>query len=184
MKRIISAVILIFVLVVIYLLLIRDNSSNIYGVNNKTVEDNNFRPDPSRATFIFDDGPITFSKGKAERKSFPGGIFTEDITITDQIAYGDINNDDRDDAVVIILRSGGASGSFVYLGAFISSSTNYVGTNTVFLGDRILPSSVSIANGRARVEYLDREPDEPMVAEPTVHMVKEFVIRSGKLETI
>lgn len=136
-----------------------------------------FKPDPSNATFLFEDGPITLSGGRGEKD-------TEQIDLVEQVgyAYGDINNDKKDDAAVYLARYGGGSGTFIYLGAYISGPVNYKGTNAVFLGDRIFIEDVSIRNGIVTVEYLDRGPDEGFASEPTITVSKQFVFRNGVLE--
>jgi hypothetical protein len=146
-----------------------------------TKQTGDFKPDPSGATFIFDDGPITFSKGKADKVE---GVFAEEIVLTDDVAYGDLNSDNKSDTAVLILRSGGGSGSFIYVAALISSLSSYKGTNALYIGDRIVPQSVSIEDGQITVTYLDRKSDEPMAVEPTVETTKKFVLRSGSLVEI
>jgi hypothetical protein len=141
------------------------------------------RPDPTNATFTIDGETVRLSNGKHVRNIGLGGAFSEETAITDAIAYGDINRDGRDDAVVVLARSGGGSGLFLYMAGFVSGATTYRGTEAVFLGDRIIPRSISInQSGIITVEYLDRQPDEPFAAEPTVTTSKQFVFKDGVLE--
>lgn len=136
-----------------------------------------FKPDPSNATFLFEDGPITLSGGRGEKD-------TEQIDLVEQVgyAYGDINNDKKDDAAVYLARYGGGSGTFIYLGAYISGPVNYKGTNAVFLGDRIFIENLSIKGGVITVEYLDRDNEDAFSTEPTIQVSKQFVFRNGVLE--
>lgn len=144
-------------------------------------EARNFRPNPSNATFVFDDGAITLSGGKTEKAVAPGSAITEEIVLMDKFAYGDINADGRDDTALLLARYGGGSGVFIYAAAFVSGTVTYRGSNVFFLGDRIAPQSISIDQGVIKVEYLDREPNEALAAEPTVPRTKQLVYRNGDL---
>lgn len=141
--------------------------------------DSNFTPDPSSATFIFDDGPVTLRDGSSE--TIESG-FVEETTLLEELSYGDINGDDELDTAVLLVRSGGASGVFVYAAAYVSGPVGYRGTNAIFLGDRISPQSVSTSNRIVTVHYLDRREDEPFAAEPTVPASKQFIYRNGQFE--
>ncbi len=138
-----------------------------------------FHPDPSSATFIFDGDTVILSNGRGESTDeLVGLVSTTDLL--EERAYGDLNGDGKDDVVVLLSQSGGGSGTFIYTAAFVSGPVGYKGTNAVFLGDRIEPTSVSISNGVATVTYLDRKPDEPYSAEPTVKTTKQFVYQNGE----
>ncbi len=135
-----------------------------------------FKPDASNATFTFDDESVKLSNGK--NTSADG----EDTTILPEKASGDINADGKEDTVLLISRSGSGSGVFIYAAAYVSGPVNYKGTNTIFLGDRIAPKSVSITNGVITVNYLDRALDEPFAAEPTISTSLELVYKNGELQ--
>jgi hypothetical protein len=139
------------------------------------------KPDASNATFIFDDGDITLVKGTNSKVIIPGGELTQDTTLTDTVAYGDLNNDNKNDTAVVLVQSGGGSGVFIYVAAYVSGLVNYKGTNAIFVGDRIEPKSISIVNGVISFKYLDRKANEPMAADPTVLITKQFVYSQGTL---
>ncbi|MEK7227376.1 MAG: hypothetical protein AAB641_00600 [Patescibacteria group bacterium] len=146
------------------------------AVENKEPQTtNSFRPDASNATFTFDDEAVTLSNGRNTGTS-------EETEILEKTAYGDLNADGKEDAIMFLARSGGGSGVFIYAAAYVSGPINYKGSNAVFLGDRIAPQNVSIKNGVATVSYLDRAPDEPLAAEPTFIVSKELIYKNGTLE--
>lgn len=136
---------------------------------------NAFHPDPSNATFIFDDGPITLSDGRSMRAATPQSALSEEIAIIDTVAYGDINQDNKEDTVLLLTRYGGGSGTFIYAAAFVSGPVSYKGSRVLFIGDRVAPQSISINRGIITVEYLDRNPSEAFAAEPTVLTSKQFI---------
>ncbi|MBX4189201.1 YdgA family protein [Candidatus Parcubacteria bacterium] len=140
-------------------------------------------PDASNATFLFEDGPVTLKKGAATTDVTPNGEVTQDTTLTDDIAYGDINKDGKTDTAVLLVQSGSGSGIFLYVGAYLSGVVTYKGSNTVFIGDRVTPKSVSVdKSGVITVTYLDRRANEPLAADPTVLTTKRFVYANSQLE--
>ncbi len=146
---------------------------------NSNQTSGNFKPDASNATFTFDDESVTLTKGLSEETDASVGLVTE-TELLDKQAFGDLNADGKDDAVVFLARSGGGSGTFVYAAAYVSGPISYKGTGAIFLGDRVAPSSITVANGIATVTYLDRKSDEPFSAEPTVKVTKQFVYQNGE----
>lgn len=139
------------------------------------------QPDPSEATFTFNDGPVTLSGGKNE-KTAAGSNFTEETVLLDKFGYGDLNGDGKEDVVLLLARFGGGSGTFIYLAAYVSGPVTYRGSEVAFIGDRIVPQSVSINNGVVNVLYLDRQEGEAFSVEPTVPSSKQFVYLDGEFQ--
>ena len=156
------------------------NNSPSDQLTPSTTTDNSFTPDPSSATFTFDDGAITLSNGRNTLEE--GGEVVLETFLLQQRDSGDVNADKKDDTVILLAQSGGASGVFIYVAGYISGPVSYKGTNAVFVGDRISPESLSIKNGVITLKYLDRRPDEPFSAEPTVETSKQFVFKNGSIE--
>lgn len=145
------------------------------------------KPDPSNATFQFEDGPIKLTKGTAE-STLTDSSAAQETSLTDTIAYGDINNDGKNDAAFLLVQSGVGSGVFLYAAAYVSGVVQYKGSNAIFIGDRVTPKSISIATlqsiespGTITITYLDRKPEEPFSAEPTITTVKHFIFKNGEL---
>jgi len=143
---------------------------------------NQTHPAPTNATFIFEDGPLTLKNGSITSDLGPGNASKQDTSLTDTIGYGDINNDGKEDAVVALIQSGGGTGTFIYIGGYVSGPVGYKGTNVVFVADRIMPKSISVEKGEITFAYLDRKPDEPMDAEPTVSAYKTYIYSNGELK--
>jgi len=180
MKKVIIIVIILAVGGLFYYYATRDKSPVKVGTPTAN-ENGNFRPDPSNATFTFEDESITLSAGRKEM-AVAGSVLTEEIVLMDEFAYGDINLDTKEDTVLFLARYGAGSGTFIYVAAFVSGPVNYKGSDALYIGDRISPQSISIDKGVITVKYLDRESDEPMAAEPTVPVSKQFVYRNGELQ--
>jgi hypothetical protein len=140
-------------------------------------------PDPSNATFNFDDGPITLQNGDATTNVTPNGEITQDTTLTDDVAYGNINGDGKTDTAILLVQSGSGSGVFLYVAAYLSGNVQYNGSNAVFIGDRVTPKTITVDDsGTITVTYLDRGPNDPMSTEPTILTTKHYVYSAGQLE--
>lgn len=138
-------------------------------------------PDPSNATFQFDDGPITLKKGTTTTSLTPNGELSQETDLTDNIAYGDLNDDSKNDAAFLLIQTNPGTGVFFNLAAYISGVVNYKGTNAIFLGDRVTPKTISIKNGIITVTYLDRTASEAMTDDPTLLVTKSFVYTNSQL---
>ena len=159
----------------------RDGSPIAPQSDTSPQEEGTTRRDPSRATFIIDDEPVTLSNGHSEEPVAPNSSLVEETSLLDEMAYGDVNGDGREDTVVFLVRSGGGSGTFIYVAALVSGPITYKGSNAIFIGDRVSPQSIAVSRGVITVKYLDREADEPLAAEPSVERTVEFVYSDGEL---
>ena len=174
MKKIIVIAVILVAAVLLYTM--RDKFPAKEARTPQVSENGLFRPDPSSATFTFDDGSITLSMGRNESAS------GEETILLNKFAYGDINADDKEDTALLLARYGDGSGTFIYLGTYVSGPVTYRGSKVIFIGDRIAPQSISIKQGIVTVEYLDRRPDEALATEPTVPVSKQFVYRNGEFQ--
>jgi len=138
-------------------------------------------PDILNATFKFESSSMTLKNGRNEQITIPESGFVQETILTNIIGLGDINADRKEDAVGIVVQTGGGSGVFIYLVADVSGLIDYKGSNAVFIGNRIDPKSISIENSVITLTYLDRKPEEAFAAEPTISTTKQFVYRNGEL---
>jgi hypothetical protein len=137
-------------------------------------------PDLSNGTFEFEGENITLKNGANQTEVGNGGAVQE-TTLTDLVAYGDLNQDTKEDEVAIMVQNGAGSGIFFYVVGYVSGPVAHKGTNAVFVGDRISPQKISINKEGIMVTYLDRKPDEAFDAEPTVEHIQTFVYKNGVL---
>jgi hypothetical protein len=96
-------------------------------------------------------------------------------------ATGDLDGDGRDDVAFLLTRDTEGSGTFYYVAAALRTDDGYEGTNAVFLGDRIAPQTTGYADGRAVVNYADRNPGEPFSAQPSLGVSRYFSVAEGIL---
>lgn len=68
-------------------------------------------------------------------------------------ATGDLNGDNIDDIAFLIHRNDKDRGVLYYLTTALSTSTGRVGTNLIFLGEKIIPQDISIEDGLITINY-------------------------------
>jgi hypothetical protein len=174
MKKLFALIALVLVAMSIWYIFHKNSA----GQNTTTIINSNpivnGHPDPSNATFTFDDGPVTLKKGTNTTSVSDEEDVKIETDLDDTIGYGDLNADGKEDAAVILVQSGGGSGTFFHVAAYVSGPVSYKGTNAVFIGDRILVKSISVRKNKITVDYLDRDDNEPLAAEPTVETSKTY----------
>jgi hypothetical protein len=180
MKKLFTIIILILIAVGLWYLFHRTANVAPEPVATHTTTSSQTKPDPSNATFTFEDGTVSLTKGKSN-DPIEGSAATVETSLTDVRAYGDINGDGKDDTAALLTQIGGGSGEFTYLVGYVSGTVTYKGTNAVFIGDRIQPKSITIKNGVVTVNYLDRKEDQSFADEPTINTTKQFVFKNGEL---
>ncbi len=99
-------------------------------------------------------------------------------------AFGDLNGDGEEDVAFLLTQNSGGSGTFYYVVVALKTGVSYIGTNAVFLGDRIAPQSTSIENGLVIVNYADRKLDEPFSMLPSVGVTRYLKVEGVSLTEV
>lgn len=124
--------------------------------------------DPLNATYNIQGVDYTLINGKAEREIAPGSASKEIISVFGEPVYGDLNGDGVSDAVMYLTQETGGSGTFFYVVEAINDDGFYRGTNAMYIGDRIAPQNINIEDGRAVVNFADRNPGESFSVKPSL----------------
>lgn len=137
-------------------------------------ENNVVVSDPRNTSYSIDGEIFTLTNGTVEKEIVPDSATKNVVTIYGDPVFGDIDGDGDEDAVVVLINNPGGSGEFYYAALAVNVDGTYIGTDTMFLGDRIIPESFYIENNRGVVNYLARNFEDSFVVEPsvekTVHM--------------
>jgi hypothetical protein len=99
-------------------------------------------------------------------------------------AYGDFDNDGNQDIAFIFTDNSEGSGTFFYIVSALNKDDHYIGTNAIFLGDRISPQSTEFINNEIVVNYTIRKESEAMTNQPTIGVSKYLKINNGILTEI
>lgn len=155
----------------------REYQKTVYVVENnstyvaeKTLETKEPVTDPLNAMYVVDGEEVILVNGVAGSSGTETRIFGEPTK-------GDINNDGKIDHVFFLSQETSGTGIFFY----VVASVNEKGTNAVFVGDRIAPQNINIANGVVAVNYATRRENEPMTASPSLGVTKYLVYKNGEL---
>lgn len=125
-------------------------------------------PDVLSSRFVIGDSEFVLNRGVAEREIAPGAASREQVRVFGEPVYGDLDADGDLDAAVLLEHTAGGSGVFYYAVLALRDDTAYRTTNTLLLGDRIAPQTMSIEEGRAVYNFAKRNFDESFATPPSV----------------
>ncbi len=134
-------------------------------------------------SYIVDGQTVKLTNGVAEKK-LPGSAAKITTKYFGAALKLDMNGDGLLDSAFLLQQETGGSGTFFFVVAAINTKTGYRPTKALFLGDRIVPQSISIDPRNPRqfiVDYLDRKPGEPMASAPSVLVSKRIALKNGAL---
>jgi len=140
--------------------------------------------DVLNAAYLIEKQTVRLIDGRAEIQAAPGSAIRNTTAVFGKPAYGDLNHDGREDAVLFLMHDPGGSGTFYYVAAAIAADDTCRGTNAILLGDRIDPQGIQIRNGVIVVDYADRRADQPMAAAPSIGKTIYLILKEGHLSTI
>ena len=126
------------------------------------------------------EGRATLEDGEFREQAAPGSA-TEVVIRLGKWSLGDLDGQGALDAVAITVENPGGSGTFRYLHALINEDDDLRDAGVAFLGDRIRIEGVSVHEGLITVAMLDRRPDEPYAAPPTVPVIRQFRLQGAEL---
>lgn len=131
-------------------------------------------------TEFANDGTAELRDGRFEESAAPGSASMNAVS-TARMAFGDLDGDGVGDAAVILVSSGGGSGTFFDLAAVVSSTGEPLHLGSASLGDRITVTSLTITGGVIEVSYLDRPEGAAMAETPSVPVTKRYRLEAGAL---
>lgn len=142
------------------------------------------QPNPKDGTYIINNTSVTLVNGLSEVEAVSGSASKTITRYFGNDVVGDFNNDGKNDTAFLLTQDGGGSGTFFYVATLINDGKDGLGTNAVFLGDRIAPQTTEFRDEMIIVNFADRKLGEPFSANPSVGVSKYFKIVDGKLVEI
>lgn len=151
----------------IYLILIALILVVVFSVFNSSSSPSD-KPDIHYGTYKVDGENIILKDGIYEA-DIPGSSAKNTIKYFGNDAVVDLDKDGTEDLAFLITKQSGGSGVFYYLVAKLNKSSGSVGSEAVFIGDRIAPQTTSVdANNIIVVNYADRAQGESFATPPSV----------------
>ncbi len=126
--------------------------------------------------YRIDNETIKLKNGKYLRKT-PDDFMDARLS---KVAFGDLDNDGMEDAAVLLIYSGGGSGSFYLLFAVINKNGTPYNAASTLLGDRVVVQSFNIKSGRISIDMITHGPDDPSCC-PTLKEVIRYKLAGGNL---
>jgi hypothetical protein len=145
---------------------------------------NSLNKDPQNTTYLLDGQAITLVNGVAEVEAAPGSASKQVIRCFGNAVDIDLNGDGAMDQAFLLVQDSGGSGTFYFVVAALNTPDGYVGTNAIFIGDRIAPQNTVVDPNNLTqfiVNYADRKADEPMSAQPSQGVSKWFKLEGDVL---
>lgn len=102
------------------------------------------------------------------------------ITLLPQIAVGDLNGDQIDDAAVLLAENGGGTGNFVSLVVIVSQDGEYRQVGSKLIDDRPIIQSLTISDGSIKLEAMIHGINDPMVS-PTLGVKQTYKLLENYL---
>jgi heat shock protein HslJ len=128
---------------------------------------------PRDATYVIEGRAVTLVGGISETEAAPGSASKVVTRYFGNEVTHDFDGDGREDTVFLLTQQTGGSGTFYYVVAALNKKEGYVGSQALFLGDRIAPQTTEMSqNSRQKdvliVNYADRAPGESFSNRPSV----------------
>lgn len=124
-------------------------------------------------------GKVTLTDGRFEGP-IAGTKFKATVTLSPQIASGDLNGDGLFDAAVILATNTGGTGIFRDLHAMLNREGQAVDVAAIVLGDRVQIKSLAIQEGEIVVDMMMHGPKDGLCC-PTVEVVQTYKLQGHNL---
>ena len=121
----------------------------------------------ANATYPIDltpSGVVTLENGEYSEPVVEGSASMLTVTMG-QVAYGDLNGDGVDDAVVILNSNSGGNGTNVYLSAVLTKDGESQPVTSALIGDRAEVNSLAIADEVITLEMVTQGPNDRCAAQ-------------------
>jgi hypothetical protein len=123
--------------------------------------------DHKNTTYTIHGLPVTLVGGVADVESVPGSASRTMTRYFGNELIKDVNQDGKDDITFILTQETGGSGTFYYVVTAVKTDSGYIGSDALFLGDRIAPQTTESGPERSViVNYAERNPGEDFTIAP------------------
>lgn len=127
-------------------------------------------------------GTIQLTDGGYENRYGEGETMVDRAGLL-STALGKLNDDDLEDAAVVLWYNSGGSGSFIYLIALVNDNGAPKQIASKLLGDRVQIESLTIQSQQIALQAIVHGPDDPLCC-PSQHVTWVYTIQDGRLSQI
>ena len=137
--------------------------------NSGDIVSNPVATDYKNATYSIGGYNVHLINGKSEIEIAPGSASKIITQYFGNEVVHDLNGDGRPDIAFLVTQTTGGSGVFYYVVTALNTEKGYVGSQGLFLGDRIAPQTTEIGKGNIIiVNYADRAVGESFAVQPSI----------------
>jgi heat shock protein HslJ len=123
-------------------------------------------------------GSVTLVNGEYRDPSQAGTA----LIMSNYAAFGDVTGDGQEDAVLVLIATGGGSGTFYYLTVVQHQGEALLDARTL-IGDRVRLNSLQIAGKQIVVDMLQAGPNDPQCC-PSIQAIQRYQWTGAKLELL
>ncbi|HEY6958938.1 MAG TPA: serine hydrolase [Candidatus Limnocylindria bacterium] len=123
---------------------------------------------------------VQLRDGIFDQPAAPGSASRIIVRLADLAAFGNLDADDQIDAAVILVSSGGGTGTFVDVAAVLNDAGTARPVANALLGDRVLVREVGIENGTIVVRLRVRGATDPFTLR-TTEITRRYALDAGRL---
>jgi uncharacterized membrane protein/heat shock protein HslJ len=127
-----------------------------------------------------ENGKVRLVNGLYKEKLVPDSATELVITLSEKVAYGDLNGDGEEDAAVIMITNSGGSGTFRHLAAVLDEKGSHNHVASKLLGDRVKVKSLSVRSGEIAIEMITHGPNDPICC-PALVATQNYLLQDDKL---
>jgi len=123
---------------------------------------------------------VTLVNGSYESSSDPAAVDYLSVSMSDLVAFGDLNYDSINDAAVILGINTGGSGAFIIIAAVLDIGGSPAHVASVYIGDRAINNNLAITSGEILSDILIHGVDDPLCC-PSFHTQQGFRLYGSQL---
>jgi hypothetical protein len=108
------------------------------------------------------------------------------VTLVDRpgyVQFGDLDNDQKAEGLVVLAASTGGSGTSYYLVAATEQQGQLRPVAATLLGDRIQLQEISVINGQVQIELITQGPNDPMCC-PTLTVTANYTLQANQFQPV
>ncbi len=121
---------------------------------------------------------VTLANGSYASSTDPSTPGYLSVSLGDLVAFGDLNNDGQQDAAAILGVNMGGTGVFTYIVAILNNAGLPLHAASVFIDDRPMINSLTIASGEILAQTIIHGADDPMCC-PSLPVEQGFRLYNG-----
>jgi hypothetical protein len=130
------------------------------------------------------DSPVPLRDGAYQEGQPDAATFDYNYQLTPWMAIGDLDEDGRLDAAVILVNAPGGSGVFAYLAAVVNPPSGaFFNAATVAMGDRLEIAGLEILDGQIIVTGKRHGPEDPLCC-PSLAFRSAYALRGASLDLV